>query len=142
VIKRQNGSSERVRTEQKVPSYFNCLAGRGSRIRTCDLEYPKLPRYQTALYPARTSTYLETPRKPRHSVVVDTRFPWHRQCAVLRQRQRRKIGEAIRSPGSIPSFLAVPAATSSTARTGPPEGMILRDSVSVFSAMRRMRPSL
>jgi hypothetical protein len=26
--------------------------GRGSRIRTCDLEYPKLPRYQTALYPA------------------------------------------------------------------------------------------
>ena len=28
-------------------------AGRGSRIRTCDLEYPKLPRYQTALYPAR-----------------------------------------------------------------------------------------
>jgi hypothetical protein len=27
--------------------------GRGSRIRTCDLEYPKLPRYQTALYPAR-----------------------------------------------------------------------------------------
>jgi hypothetical protein len=29
------------------------LAGRGSRIRTCDLEYPKLPRYQAALYPAR-----------------------------------------------------------------------------------------
>jgi hypothetical protein len=29
------------------------LVGRGSRIRTCDLEYPKLPRYQTALYPAR-----------------------------------------------------------------------------------------
>src|ERR1019366_5796986 len=26
--------------------------GRGSRIRTCDLKYPKLPRYQTALYPA------------------------------------------------------------------------------------------
>ena len=27
--------------------------GRGSRIRTCDLKYPKLPRYQAALYPAR-----------------------------------------------------------------------------------------
>jgi hypothetical protein len=27
------------------------LAGRGSRIRTCDLKYPKLPRYQAALYP-------------------------------------------------------------------------------------------
>ena len=26
--------------------------GRGSRIRTCDLKYPKLPRYQTALCPA------------------------------------------------------------------------------------------
>jgi len=25
--------------------------GRGSRIRTCDLKYPKLPRYQAALYP-------------------------------------------------------------------------------------------
>jgi hypothetical protein len=25
--------------------------GRGSRIRTCDLKFPKLPRYQTALYP-------------------------------------------------------------------------------------------
>src|SRR5579883_396902 len=28
-------------------------AGRGSRIRTCDLKYPKLPRYQAALYPER-----------------------------------------------------------------------------------------
>jgi hypothetical protein len=27
--------------------------GRGSRIRTCDLKFPKLPRYQTALYPGR-----------------------------------------------------------------------------------------
>ena len=25
--------------------------GRGSRIRTCDLKYPKLPRYRAALYP-------------------------------------------------------------------------------------------
>jgi hypothetical protein len=32
---------------------IKALAGRGSRIRTCDLEYPKLPRYQTALYPAK-----------------------------------------------------------------------------------------
>jgi hypothetical protein len=28
------------------------FCGRGSRIRTCDLQYPKLPRYQAALYPA------------------------------------------------------------------------------------------
>src|SRR5215467_5175247 len=34
-------------------SRISGLAGRGSRIRTCDLEYPKLPRYQTALYPAK-----------------------------------------------------------------------------------------
>jgi len=63
-----------------------------------------------------------------------------RRCC--RQRQRRKIGVATRSPGSMPSFFAVPAATSSTARTCPPEGMILSDSVSVLSAIRRMRPSL
>ncbi len=30
---------------------FNSLDGRGSRIRTCDLKYPKLPRYRAALYP-------------------------------------------------------------------------------------------
>src|ERR1700691_4075962 len=29
--------------------------GRGSRIRTCDLKFPKLPRYQAALYPAETN---------------------------------------------------------------------------------------
>ncbi|MEA2867044.1 MAG: hypothetical protein QOE39_1759, partial [Bradyrhizobium sp.] len=34
--------------------YFNSfgqLRGRGSWIRTNDLQYPKLPRYQAALYP-------------------------------------------------------------------------------------------
>src|SRR4029453_4269869 len=41
----------------------------------------------------------------------------------------------------MPSFLAVPAFTSSTARTGPPEGTSASDSGTVFSAMRRMRPS-
>ena len=30
---------------------FKSLDGRGSRIRTCDLKYPKLPRYRAALYP-------------------------------------------------------------------------------------------
>ena len=69
----------------------------------------------------------------------------HHQIWLARSRrngQRRKIGVATRSPASIPSFLAVPATTSRTARTGPPEEMILSDSVWVFSAMRRMRPSL
>ncbi len=50
-----------VRTRRQNPSepFFGKLqeikelAGRGSRIRTCDLQYPKLPRYQAALYPAR-----------------------------------------------------------------------------------------
>jgi hypothetical protein len=56
--------------------------------------------------------------------------------------QWRRIGVATRSPGWMPSLRAVPPTTSSTARTGPPEGMIFSDSVSVFSAMRRMRPSL
>jgi hypothetical protein len=30
---------------------FKGLTGRGSWIRTNDLQYPKLPRYQAALYP-------------------------------------------------------------------------------------------
>jgi hypothetical protein len=30
---------------------FNEVLGRGSWIRTNDLQYPKLPRYQAALYP-------------------------------------------------------------------------------------------
>src|SRR5258708_15117034 len=30
---------------------FNGVIGRGSWIRTNDLQYPKLPRYQAALYP-------------------------------------------------------------------------------------------
>src|ERR1700691_4770477 len=30
---------------------FMGLYGRGSRIRTCGLKYPKLPRYRAALYP-------------------------------------------------------------------------------------------
>src|ERR1700693_4426480 len=33
------------------PSWVRPAGGRGTRIRTGDLEYPKLPRYQTALCP-------------------------------------------------------------------------------------------
>ena len=38
----------------------------------------------------------------------------------------------------MPSLRAVPATTSSTARTGPPEGMSRSESGLVFSAMRKM----
>src|ERR1700722_15016961 len=41
---------------------FSSLAGRGSRIRTCDLKYPKLPRYQAALYPAFSPVWLTEAR--------------------------------------------------------------------------------
>ena len=41
----------------------------------------------------------------------------------------------------MPSFLAVPPITSSTARTGPPEGTSASESGTLFSAMLRMRPS-
>ena len=34
------------------------FVGRGSRIRTCDLKYPKLPRYQAALYPVIWAVWL------------------------------------------------------------------------------------
>jgi hypothetical protein len=42
--------------------------GRGSRIRTCDLKYPKLPRYQAAPYPGAA--------RP-----LDTRFGFGQQAA-------------------------------------------------------------
>lgn len=48
---------------------LNLGTGRGSWIRTNDLQYPKLPRYQAALYP-------ECPASP-----VDTRFPWRQQAS-------------------------------------------------------------
>src|SRR5438477_10327478 len=51
------------------------------------------------------------------------------------------IEPVTRSPGAMPSLRAVPATTSSTARTGPPEGMSRSESGLVFSAMRKMRPS-
>src|SRR3569623_64132 len=41
----------------------------------------------------------------------------------------------------MPTFRAVPAITSSTAFTGPPEEMIRSDIGSVFSAIRKIRPS-
>ena len=51
------------------------------------------------------------------------------------------IAPATLSPGAIPSLRTVPPITSSTARTGPPEGTRRSESGSVFSAMRRMLPS-
>jgi hypothetical protein len=36
---------------KKLIMHQSISDGRGSRIRTCDLKYPKLPRYQAALYP-------------------------------------------------------------------------------------------
>src|SRR5882762_7489068 len=55
---RRNAARDRKKRDapgsKKAPGYECRLSGgRGSRIRTCDLEYPKLPRYQAALYPAR-----------------------------------------------------------------------------------------
>jgi hypothetical protein len=85
----------------------------------------------------KTST-VNAPSRRRQQYALSRRLP----SPAPAPRQWRRIGVATLSPASIPSFRAVPAATSSTARTGPPEEMIFSDKVSVFSAMRRMRPSL
>lgn len=72
--------------------------GRGSRIRTCDLKYPKLPRYQAALYPdcaAVSLAWAALPDKP------SDRQGLKRECRT-------------RSPGFSPIFRAKPALTSST----------------------------
>src|ERR1700681_1866962 len=104
--------------------------GRGSWIRTNDLQYPKLPRYQAALYP----DYLEI----RY---LGTRLKRCQQGGSRAFQRPPKSGCATRSPGAIPYFFAVPAITSSTPFASPPDGMILVDCGSVFSAIRRIRPS-
>src|ERR1041385_9029013 len=53
----------------------------------------------------------------------------------------RKIGEATWPPGAMPSLRDVPPMTSRTARTGPRDGIIRVDKGSVFSSIRRIRPS-
>jgi hypothetical protein len=43
---------------QRSDLRVEAFVGRGSRIRTCDLKYPKLPRYQAALYPVIWAVWL------------------------------------------------------------------------------------
>src|SRR3984957_1856054 len=50
-----------MRAVMTASSLFPNRGGRGSRIRTCDLKYPKLPRYQTALYPETLLNQLVSP---------------------------------------------------------------------------------
>src|SRR6202158_1348567 len=105
------------------------MRGRGSWIRTNDLQYPKLPRYQAALYPDYLGNDLDT--RLRHCQQGGSRpsqWPLNSGCPT-------------RSPGAIPYFFAVPAITSSTPFASPLDGMILVDCGSVFSAIRRIRPS-
>jgi hypothetical protein len=45
------GQNARCWAEQINLNELKYLLGRGSRIRTCDLKFPKLPRYRAALYP-------------------------------------------------------------------------------------------
>src|SRR6266571_205290 len=99
--------------------------GRGSWIRTNDLQYPKLPRYQAALYPE----YLGSD--------VDTRLGRSQQGVPVAQWPLNS-GWPTRSPGAMPYFLAVPAITSSTPLARPLEGMIFVDCGSVFSTIRRI----
>src|SRR6202171_2502316 len=105
------------------------MRGRGSWIRTNDLQYPKLPRYQAALYPDCLGSD------------VDTRLNRCQQGGFRPPQWPLNSGCATRSPGAIPYFFAVPAMTSSTPFAGPLEGMILVDCGSVLSAIRRIRPS-
>ena len=51
MLPRTGKSPSDNRKQGKICLIFNQLNGRGSWIRTNDLQYPKLPRYQAALYP-------------------------------------------------------------------------------------------
>jgi hypothetical protein len=50
----------RVGTAEKEDTGINGVFGRGSWIRTNDLQYPKLPRYQAALYPDHLGNVVDT----------------------------------------------------------------------------------
>jgi hypothetical protein len=75
-MKRQNAVRMRF-------SNFNGLGGRGSRIRTCDLKYPKLPRYRAALYPvfAGVANMGRRPEQGRRRAATRRRKPY-RSCAA------------------------------------------------------------
>src|SRR5216684_4178291 len=107
------------------PSWDRPAGGRGTRIRTGDLEYPKLPRYQTALCPAGCA---RTCAGSIHGSLGASKAHGEVQA---RRRAHRNHGWATRSPAAIPYFFAVPPITSSTARTGPPDGMMQVDIGSV-----------
>ena len=85
-----------------------------------DLQYPKLPRYQAALYPdVRPSIHAnpaasKATRETGSQFCGTAYFPLNSGCAT-------------RSPGAIPYFRAVPPITSSTPLAGPPDEMIRVD---------------
>src|ERR1700744_4353735 len=93
--------------------------GRGSWIRTNDLQYPKLPRYQAALYPDNPRKRQETSGYTLQAAPARSKLP---------PQWPLNSGLDTRSPGAIPYFCAVPAITSSTPLARPPEAMIRVDS--------------
>jgi hypothetical protein len=64
-----------------------------------------------------------------------------RRPPLREEAHRLKSGCSIRSPALIPSLPVVPAFSSSTDRTGSPEGIVRVDKGSVFVATRAMLPS-
>jgi hypothetical protein len=50
----------RLRNAREKGKGFKGVFGRGTRIRTLDLQYPKLPRYQAALYPEYLGNEVDT----------------------------------------------------------------------------------
>src|ERR1700685_2066399 len=81
------------------------FSGRGSRIWTCDLKYPKLPRYQAALYPVLRAVWLSceavankggracAPRAPSSLLRRDDADV--KLAQLLRRRGRRRAHEQV-----------------------------------------------
>jgi hypothetical protein len=53
-------SPDETIARRHFPQISNNIFGRGSWIRTNDLQYPKLPRYQAALYPDHLANEVDT----------------------------------------------------------------------------------
>src|SRR5499433_3905754 len=95
--------------------------------------------------PATWSTQNSRATRLRYAPAPSRRASIHGSVCASKPRRiyrlPRKIACPTRSPGAMPSFLAVPPITSSTARTGPLEDTSASESGTLFSAMLRMRPS-
>src|ERR1700739_2321498 len=93
--KRFAHSNRPARTVAGPPRHRKAVAGgRGSRIRTCDLQYPKLPRYQAAPYPAGSRHWIAFSPAPSKRRGQSMRFAENRAADTVACLDTEAAGDA------------------------------------------------